>query len=83
MFHLSECNSASIVLKKYNLHSSDVIFNLGAEVTDVFGPGRPVTLSDFKCDGTEKELRFCFDSENHACESGFNAGVICLQGFGE
>ena len=49
------------------------------EVTNIFGPGGSVLVSDVHCNGTEKELYLCPNTERtkQKCNRSNSAGVIC------
>ena len=65
------------------MNSSSPLVGEAVEVSEVFGGGGTVRVSDIQCSGTEEELRLCPTSGSFACESGISAGVICSRNFCE
>ena len=57
------------------------------EVTEVFGPGGTVLISDIECTGKETSLTLCQTAEMgmQSCEveDGASAGLICNRTFSE
>ena len=55
------------------------------EVTDVFGHGGSVLVSDVRCTGTEQELHQCHFVGGGIihCDRNKSAGVICSKSFGK
>lgn len=50
----------------------------------MFGPGRPVLLTEVRCNGIERDLSLCpnITIGGRSCDKTSSAGVICTKDFG-
>ena len=69
-----------------NMQPYFTCINKDVEVTDVFGLGGTVFMSNVQCNGTEEGLHLCPSAQigNVTCQERSNsAGVICSKHFGK